>query len=1326
MESTIEEKIIERAERKLFLDRMVIEQGRLTMQMPSAQRDELMSMIKFGADAVLKSSGASVTDADIDVLLTQGEARTAEMAAKLKTDCQHSLDNYNNQLEVSGSDLTKLYELDGVEYDAKGVRELINQLRAAEDPKYGRVGGGDSESSSVNVTLERMLTQNWNVLRNVRVCDEPGAHKREGTTMADSVQRRIGAIDREAKEAKEQGRPENRDNATEGAWYTIDKKEVQDRHWELVATILLQFGFEDISADDSAQRCVKIPLPLCREFGERVVTPWQNAWRSFRASQRSNRGGEGGVAAASSAGSATATTNAASEMAPLGPQPAGDTIFAWGCLDWASTQTRAGDKKNERSAFIVSVPALVDQLPTALKGKQIRQLVSGGRHIALCTEDGEVYAWGRGLVGCLGVAATGCAGHPMQLRALALGKVKVTTLSCGAEHTCMLTSTGTLYACGSGKRGQLGLGHTEAAVLPQHVNTPRRAIAATVSCGGYHTAVLLKDGSLFTCGAHDNGVLGHSQAAGEWSEHAQLVDCTTLGQVAVLAPSTTPISIVSSGGLHNLALTNKGLFGWGAGSWGRLGLGGDNKDKGSPTFIKAAAHLGVIRGIAAGWEHSLLLTSDGSVFQFGRLGHSYMNSPQQVQGLGPNSQTPVESMSAGRGYSLAIDKSGELWVWGAIGQGGTLGLGEKDGNKIKNARTVTQIEALYGRRVVQAAAGHLHMVVLADSGRSSAIEMAVSADKRFGTGAEQGGEQSLCETCGLEEGEGDLIFCDWCNKSYHTQCHEPKLSGAPEGDWICFNCKLERFSSCTVCGMQDELSGTLALCETEDCPHHGCVHVECLLAEERPPLRQEPRDGGDDEGEPEACGEMTVEPDEAVERKDAKKKPHPPVGHGFKKRDWEMDSFAWYCPKCADEKGGSARPNKSEYGEDASWSAPAASQKELTYAHRKLLKQYYELCKHPDAAELRLLASLTERSPAETKQWFDEKIRQEEAAARRAERERQQQALLAKQRAEGGNGPNMMTPEMLASQDLLKNQGNTAFAAKSYTDALRHYADAINIDPSDSGPQAHVLHSNVSAVYSSMGKWQEALRHGLRCKFLNPNFAKGHSRVGTAHANMHNYREAIMAFEKALQLDPHNQRVRESLERVRKQNVDAPQQAERDLKSEMDMGPVVLHQAKQQAAAAPKRPAPEAEDPPSKRPEHGLLPAAQTLPSAPNASELQQKGNQAYKSLDYDQAIHYFSLAIDTYGTHAAPAQLFSNRSAAYCGKERYTEALTDADWAVRHAPQWAKGHSRRANALHALRRLDEARTAYEKALELDPNNQLVRNSLESLIALQRQKAVTT
>ena len=122
------------------------------------------------------------------------------------------------------------------------------------------------------------------------------------------------------------------------------------------------------------------------------------------------------------------------------------------------------------------------------------------------------------------------------------------------------------------------------------------------------------------------------------------------------------------------------------------------------------------------------------------------------------------------------------------------------------------------------------------------------------------------------------------------------------------------------------------------------------------------------------------------------------------------------------------------------------------------------------------------------------------------------------------------------------------------------------------------------------------------------------------------------------------------------------------------------------------------------------------------ASELQQRGIQAYKLRNFDEAIHFFTLAIDTYADNSAPAQLFSNRSAALCGKERYADALSDADSAVRQQPQWAKGHSRRANALHALRRLDDARGAYEKALELDPQNQLVRNSLESLLKLTQEQ----
>ena len=840
-------------------------------------------------------------------------------------------------------------------------------------------------------------------------------------------------------------------------------------------------------------------------------------------------------------------------------------------------------------------------------------------------------------------------------------------------------------------------------------------------------------------------MLGHALAGGggEW-EDTRLTDCTTLGQVHTLSANTAPVSAVSAGGLHNLALTSKGLYGWGAGSWGRLGMGGDNKDKNVPTYIKAAAHLGGLCGVGAGWEHSLLLTVDGSVFQFGRLGHSYMNLPQQVQGLGPSSGTPIESISAGRGYSLAVDTSGELWVWGAIGPSGALGLGEKDGNKVKNARSVTQIETLAGRRVTQVAAGHVHMVVLADSGRSTASDMAVASEERFGSASQQVEEHSVCDVCKEEDSEEDqgLIFCDWCNKGYHAECHDPKLTTIPEGDWICFNCKLERFSSCNVCGMQDELSATLALCETDDCPHHGCVHIECLLAEERPPLKQEAKeaqdasnandaDGGDAEGGDGGGGgggldesgraeegQAAAAAAESQRKEVAKKKPpSAPFGREAKKA-WDISCFSWFCSACCDEKGVAATKGSEHGGAGAGAHQPApggTSGKELTPAHRKLLKQYFELCKQPDVAELRLLASLTERGPVETKAWFEQKVAQEEAAARRAERERREKEQALKLQAEGGgNGgggssPSYMSAEMFSRQEQLKNQGNTSFAMKDYDAALRHYASAINIDPRDSGPQAHVLHSNVSAVYSSLGKWQEALRHGLRCKFLNPTFAKGYSRVGTAHANMNNYREAIAAFEMALRLDPDNQRVRESLERVRASVQAAAQSADAE-------GLAVGAATKRQVSSTGG-----ADAPPSKRADVGGPPPAAAAAPAPNASELQQQGNQAYKQRNFDQAIHYFTLAIATYAGDTAPAQLFSNRSAALCGKERYTDALNDADWAVRQQPQWAKGHSRRANALHALRRLDEARGAYEKALELDPKNQLVRNSLESLLKLAQE-----
>jgi len=133
-ERTVEEKIVERAERKLFLDAVVIQQGRLTNADKSLSKGELMTMVKFGADEVFRGGAedtAGITDQDIDVLLSrvrvargrggaqarwlrtifppppthlpraQGEARTKEASEKLKTDMAKTLTSFD-RLDFSG------------------------------------------------------------------------------------------------------------------------------------------------------------------------------------------------------------------------------------------------------------------------------------------------------------------------------------------------------------------------------------------------------------------------------------------------------------------------------------------------------------------------------------------------------------------------------------------------------------------------------------------------------------------------------------------------------------------------------------------------------------------------------------------------------------------------------------------------------------------------------------------------------------------------------------------------------------------------------------------------------------------------------------------------------------------------------------------------------------------------------------------------------------------------------------------------------------------------------------------------------------------------
>ncbi|XP_004508307.1 ISWI chromatin-remodeling complex ATPase CHR11-like [Cicer arietinum] len=82
-EYTIEEKVIERAYKKLALDALVIQQGRLAEQ-KAVNKDDLLQMVRFGAEMVFSSKDSTITDEDIDRIIAKGEESTAELDAKMK------------------------------------------------------------------------------------------------------------------------------------------------------------------------------------------------------------------------------------------------------------------------------------------------------------------------------------------------------------------------------------------------------------------------------------------------------------------------------------------------------------------------------------------------------------------------------------------------------------------------------------------------------------------------------------------------------------------------------------------------------------------------------------------------------------------------------------------------------------------------------------------------------------------------------------------------------------------------------------------------------------------------------------------------------------------------------------------------------------------------------------------------------------------------------------------------------------------------------------------------------------------------------------------
>ena len=119
----MEEKIVERAQQKLKLDAMVVQQGRLK-EKDKVTKEEIMAAVRFGADSVFRSEESTITDEDIDVILARGEAKTKEMEKKIQQKDKGDMLDFR----LDGGISAQTFE--GVDYSDSHLREHLRMMAA--------------------------------------------------------------------------------------------------------------------------------------------------------------------------------------------------------------------------------------------------------------------------------------------------------------------------------------------------------------------------------------------------------------------------------------------------------------------------------------------------------------------------------------------------------------------------------------------------------------------------------------------------------------------------------------------------------------------------------------------------------------------------------------------------------------------------------------------------------------------------------------------------------------------------------------------------------------------------------------------------------------------------------------------------------------------------------------------------------------------------------------------------------------------------------------------------------------------------------------------
>ena len=304
-----------------------------------------------------------------------------------------------------------------------------------------------------------------------------------------------------------------------------------------------------------------------------------------------------------------------------------NSLWSWG----ANTYGQLGD--GTQTSRLTPVRVMFD---ASTPSEGILDVDGGNNHSVAILNwfNGIIVAWGSNSYAQLGLGTTGGTyTYPRWVYAEIGLTNGFTDVAAGSRHNIALHTAGEVWAWGNNSDGQLGdLSTTQRnkAVKVQQAGATDLVNVVTIAAAPFHNLVIKSDGSLLAWGRNTNGQLGSGDLINRM--YASRVRATETEYFS-------GVTAVAGGWRHSLALKTDGtVWAWGGNKYGQLG-NGTYEDSLYPVqvMISATTPLTNVVAISSGWDHSMAILDDGTVWTWGR------NSNGQL-GNGGRSWYPVKSI----------------------------------------------------------------------------------------------------------------------------------------------------------------------------------------------------------------------------------------------------------------------------------------------------------------------------------------------------------------------------------------------------------------------------------------------------------------------------------------------------------------------------------------------------------------------------------------------------------------------------------------------------------------------------------------------------------